>query len=412
LRACSSPTSSLSERRASPAKGTWRCGLERQRRASTITSVREIDPDGEHFTADQIVKVYRPEDEVFAQDSVHSFLLKPITDDHPKDPVNAANWQNLAKGVNAGALRDGEYLAFDLVLMDKALIDAVGNGKRELSNGYSSEIEFGDGVAPDGQPFQATQRAIRGNHIAVVDKGRAGSECRIGDAAHCDAAPQIAFDGQTYTRDASGDIVSTQRSDASSSQTGSGRQDGEAGMATKTINFDGLPVEVTDAAEAVIRKLEGQVKTLTDAKAQSDTKVGELTATVSTKDGEIAALNKKIEDSVLTPAQLEKMVADRSVLIGQAKGIDAKIVTDGLTEAQIRKAAVVSQFGDAASWMDDAAIGGAFAVLAKDVKVDPVRDAITATPVVVGDAAAEYAASKEKAKAALRDGWRTPAIAA
>jgi hypothetical protein len=44
---------------------------------------REVDPEGKHFRTDQVVKVYRPETEVFAKDSVHSFMLKPITDNHP-----------------------------------------------------------------------------------------------------------------------------------------------------------------------------------------------------------------------------------------------------------------------------------------------------------------------------------------
>lgn len=136
---------------------------------------REIDPDGHHFAADQVVKVYRPAEEVFSKDSVQSFMLKPITDNHPAKPVDASNWRDHAKGVNAGALRDGEYLAFDLVLMDAALIDAVDKGKRELSNGYQSEIIIGAGTTTDGQAYDAVQRNIRGNHIAVVAKeiGRA-----------------------------------------------------------------------------------------------------------------------------------------------------------------------------------------------------------------------------------------------
>jgi hypothetical protein len=69
------------------------------------------------------VKVYRSEDEVFAQGQhVASFLMKPVTNDHPTQPVTADNWRDHAKGVVGKALRDGEYLAFDIVLMDKATI--------------------------------------------------------------------------------------------------------------------------------------------------------------------------------------------------------------------------------------------------------------------------------------------------
>lgn len=337
---------------------------------------REIDPDGTTFTADQVVRVYRPEDEVFNTDSVASFLMKPVTNEHPTTAVNAANWRDHAKGVIGKALRDGEFLAFDIVIMDAKTIEAVEDGKRELSNGYASEISFEDGTSPEGTRYQAVQRHIRGNHVAVVDKGRAGSDCRIGDAATCGPIPggeleKLITDERTY-----------------SGETGDGKnslaQVGGSQVATKTITFDGLPVEVTDAAEAVIQKLQGQLSDANTAKAAAETKVGELTATVSTKDGEIAALNTKLKDAEIGPEKLEKMVADRSALIDQAKAIDPNVVTDGKSEAEIRKAVVATKLGDAAKDLDDAAVNGAFAVLSKDAKpADTLRTALkdgVATP--------------------------------
>jgi hypothetical protein len=35
------------------------------------------------------------------------------------------------------------------------------------------------GKRPDGSHYDAVMRNIRGNHIALVDTGRAGSECRL-----------------------------------------------------------------------------------------------------------------------------------------------------------------------------------------------------------------------------------------
>jgi hypothetical protein len=137
---------------------------------------KEIDPKGERFAADDVVKVYRPEEEVFNQDSVASFLMKPVTNDHPSKPVTADNWRDYAKGVVGKALRDGDFLAFDIVLMDKGIIADVEGGKRELSNGYSSEIDFTPGQTDTGEHFDAVQKTIRGNHVAVsalVDKAKA-----------------------------------------------------------------------------------------------------------------------------------------------------------------------------------------------------------------------------------------------
>lgn len=145
----------------------------------------EIDPHNQHGLRDAAsVNVLRDDATVFDQAAVHSFIGKPITLDHPREPVTAANWKEHARGVVMGALRDGDYLAFDLLLMDASAIAAVDAGKKQLSNGYAADIEVGSFVAADGTKCQARQSRITdGNHIALVDRARAGSECRIGDAA-------------------------------------------------------------------------------------------------------------------------------------------------------------------------------------------------------------------------------------
>ena len=337
---------------------------------------KEVDPEGTTFAADKVVRVYRPEDEVFSADSVASFLMKPVTNDHPSQPVTADNWREYAKGVVGKALRDGEYLAFDIVLMDKSIIADVESGKRELSNGYASEIQFGEGTTAAGQRYDAVQRQIRGNHVAVVDKGRAGSMCRIGDAVACAQIPaseliEILTDERPYNANPNDNINEP-------SPSGPGhRHDGEAKM-PHTLVIDGLQVtDVSDQAKAAIEKLQGQLGKLQTDKAAADTKVGELTATVSTKDGEIAALEQKVKDAEVSPAKLEQLAADRATLINQAKTLVPNIVTDGKTDAEIRKAVVEAKLGDAAKDLDDGAVSGAFKAFAKDAPgSDPVRDAL------------------------------------
>lgn len=361
---------------------------------------REVDPEGKHFKADQVVKVYRPEDEVFATDSVRSFLLKPITDDHPAQPVTADNWKTHAKGVNAGAMRDGEYLAFDLVLMDAPTIDAVEKGKRELSNGYACEITIGDGVTPDGQAYQATQRQIRGNHVAVVKTGRAGSECRIGDSAVCADAPgelirmivdHLLADGRTYQHENDGaNLPPSRRETSIPAGGGATTQDGGLKM-PHVLMIDGLQVpNVSDEAKAAIEKLQGQVTALTADKTALETKVGELTATVETKDGEMKALQVKLDDA-LDPAKQAARDAARAQVIAGAQLLKPGITVDGKSDAAIRKEAVEHKLGDISKDMSDAAIDGAFAALSKDAKPaakDPVRDVISSQTRTVGDSGA------------------------
>jgi len=128
------------------------------------------------------VDVYRPVESVFSTESLHSFSHVPVTLGHPTVPVTADNWKELAVGeVSAEVLRDGERLKVPLVLKDARAVEAVVAGRRQLSVGYSATLDFAPGKAPDGTPYQAIQRSIRANHVAIVDAARAGPEFRIGD---------------------------------------------------------------------------------------------------------------------------------------------------------------------------------------------------------------------------------------
>lgn len=353
----------------------------------------EVDPEGKHFTADQVVKVYRSPEEVFDRDSVHSFLLKPITDDHPSVPVTADNWKQHARGVNAGAMRDGDFLAFDLVLMDAAAIKAVDSGKKQLSNGYQSEIVIGGGVAPDGTRYDAEQKNIRGNHVALVDKGRAGPECRIGDVAICDAAPddlagRLLGEGQTYRlTDDDGNFLGERRM-TSSSHAGAPRQEGRDLMATKTITFDGMPIEATDQAEAAIRKLESEVKNLNDAKSKAETDLATAVTDKANLEAKVTTLVKQIEDAKVTPAQLRDAAKAYQAVVDKAKALGVK-VTDEMDEVAIMKAAVAAKVGDAGKDWNDEQVAASFASLAlsKDAKIDPVRAVIANGSVQIGDTA-------------------------
>ena len=130
-----------------------------------------------------VVKVYRPISEVFSATAMRSFALKPVTNEHPADGVTADTWKAHAIGhVGAEIRRDGDYVSADIIIQDRSAIEAVEAGKRELSAGYDSQILWQEGTAPDGQAYQAIMTDISGNHIAIVDRGRAGRQCRIGVA--------------------------------------------------------------------------------------------------------------------------------------------------------------------------------------------------------------------------------------
>ena len=123
------------------------------------------------------VPVFRPEDEVFAPETIASFEGMPVTNNHPPDGVTIENIRALQKGhahnVRRGSGEESDLLLADLIITDPALIDAILSGKREISCGYTYELCEENG--------QYIQRKIRGNHVAVVDAGRAGPRVSIRD---------------------------------------------------------------------------------------------------------------------------------------------------------------------------------------------------------------------------------------
>lgn len=124
----------------------------------------------------RLVNVYRPPEEVFADESLNTFLGIDITDDHPSTLVNKDNYRNLTVGVvTSKGRQDNDHVAVDLLIKDKNAISKVESGKSELSVGYTALYDEVNGVAPDGTEYEFVQRAIRCNHLAICQRGRAGT---------------------------------------------------------------------------------------------------------------------------------------------------------------------------------------------------------------------------------------------
>lgn len=132
------------------------------------------NPDG------TIRKEYRPPEEVFKQDSLDSFAMAPVTDDHPPELLNPSNTRKYAVGsVGESVRKDGEHVAASMVIFDEDTIKKVESGKRQLSCGYEVKIINEPGVTPEGERYDVLQRNIVGNHVALVDFARAGSQARV-----------------------------------------------------------------------------------------------------------------------------------------------------------------------------------------------------------------------------------------
>lgn len=344
---------------------------------------REVDPNNEHGLRDQAsVNVLRDEQTVFDERAVRTFIGKPITIDHPREAVSATNWKDHARGVVMGALRDGDHLAFDLLLMDASAIADVEAGKRQLSNGYGAELEFGQFKAADGTICAARQSRISGgNHVAVVDRARGGDSCRIGDVATCDSLSSNLLDN-----------LNTEKP-------------------VKTMLIDGLTVDVgnADTAMATITTILSARDAANAKVAGLETQVATLTAEGTTKDAKITTLEQQVKDSKPTPAQLRDAGKALLATADKAKSLGIA-VTDEMDESAIMKATVSARMGDAAKDWTDAQIAASFAVLTKDAK--PAQPGVQpiGAPVITGDAVTKTEDAWAASVADL-NAWRKPVAA-
>lgn len=143
-------------------------------------------------------------------------------------------------------------------------------------------------------------------------------------------------------------------------------------MDTVTVTVDGITIETTDQGKQVIEKLQNQ---LSDAQE----KISKHESDLAAKDAEIDDLKSKVLDA----ETLDAKVAARANLISKATAIAPGIHTDGKSDEELRKAAVVAKLGDAAiAGKSQAYIDARFDILAEETNKgnDQLRDTITHLP--------------------------------
>lgn len=359
---------------------------------------------GVEFDRPQVdtVRVYRPESEVFSADSLKSFAHRPMTNDHPSEMVDARNWRKFAVGqIGDEVLRDGDRIRVPLVIMDGATVADIETGKRELSMGYTMDLDWTAGTSDKGEPYDAIAKNIRCNHCAVVDTARGGPELRIGD----------------------------QRSPAGREEVARDREERTMEQVLKTIAIDGLSVQVTDiAAQAFDRYKLAIEKQVADGKAEllaSAAKITQLTAdnaklvtdhatALGAKDAQVVTLTKEVADlkAAASPAALDARVKDRAGLFGKAKALMPTVTLDGKTDGEIRRQVVDSRLGALAKDRDDGWIAASFDTMTATASPGQTFGRDLATATVAHSSMDAAAQAYDKSVKATEDAWKTPVGAA
>ena len=137
---------------------------------TTVGIFEYMNPDG------SIRRELRLPEEVFAPESLESYKGKPIIVTHRAGRVTTDNVEKETIGTMlTAAVKDGENVRVEIVIHNT---DALKTGLRELSLGYDLDLDETPGEW-NGQPYDAIQRNIRVNHLALVSAARAGEQARL-----------------------------------------------------------------------------------------------------------------------------------------------------------------------------------------------------------------------------------------
>ena len=137
----------------------------------------------EYRNADgSIRRELRLPEEVFKADALESMRGKPITVDHPKSGrVTAKDATRTTVGTMLAAGRqDGDTVRTDIVIHAP---QAMGD-RRQLSLGYTCNLDMTAGEHPIYGRYDAIQRDITINHLSVVQSARAGAIARLNLDGH------------------------------------------------------------------------------------------------------------------------------------------------------------------------------------------------------------------------------------
>jgi len=302
----------------------------------TITSTAVITRAGifKYRRADGSIQLeLRPPEEVFHADSMASARMLPITNDHPKSVfIEPATAKELSIGFTGeNVAREDNNLAVPVKINTEEGIGAVDAGRRQFSCGYSAEVFKEDGLW-EGERYDAIQRNIRYNHLALVDQGRAGE------------VASLRLDGA--------DAFQVEETSAPSNEADPKGPKGRNTMPAKVKLDNGLSYDCADevavefqqkcdALASANAKLEAAEKATVEMKSDRD----KLQGKVEELESQVKDFDKKLDEAV------KAGVEARSKILDQAKKIitkdDEQKKLDGMTVAEIREAAILAARPDA-----------------------------------------------------------------
>lgn len=114
--------------------------------------------------------------------AVDTFNGLPLLDRHIPVTADKPSQERVVGALGTDAAFDEPFLRNSLSVWTAGAIAGIKSKQlRELSCAYSYEADMTPGVY-EGIAYDGIMRNIRGNHVALVEVGRAGPECVVGDS--------------------------------------------------------------------------------------------------------------------------------------------------------------------------------------------------------------------------------------
>lgn len=191
----------------------------------------------ESLEPDKVYYVYRPAEELFSEEAIASFnsVPVPLVDDHTmigKDYTPAE--QKGVDGVISNVRQSGDELIGDLAIYSESMKNKINHGKKDLSMGYFCSYDLTPGEW-NGQHYDAVQRDIRSNHVALVKDGRCGHSVRVYDSFSIDYSVTDNKEQEMQATDAEFKESDHPRDDNGKFTSGGGENSGNASKNLKDI---------------------------------------------------------------------------------------------------------------------------------------------------------------------------------
>lgn len=282
----------------------------------------------------------RTPDEVFAEDSLRSFSMMPITDGHPAEgwvtATNAKLHQRGTMGESLVPAPDGVHVLGNMMITDAALVGKVERGESpETSCGYTCHADESPGTVDAaliaqfpalqpwaGQRYDVKQTCIRGNHVAVLPRGRAGPGARVkldkGDAiVITDSHPQGVSAPKENLVKTTIRGITFEIPDQAAEALAAERADHDEVVTSLASRIDSLESEVTETTSA-----------LEKASARADTAEAE------------AKKQSQRADGAASPEAIAAVVKERTDLADVAKRAGVEVDMAKFDAAAIKRAVV------------------------------------------------------------------------